>query len=133
MKRLLAVLGVMFGLLSTIDGNASVTRDGDEVYIIVEQMPIFPGGDEALRNYVTNNVQYPEEASKKKLQGRVFVSFVVDTNGSTSDVKIARSVHPLLDEEAMRVVKSMPKWSPGKHKGKVVKVSYTIPINFSLK
>lgn len=121
--------------LCSLNHNAVATTqpDGDDVYVIVENMPIFPGGEEALRNYVTNNIQYPEEAHKQGIQGRVFVCFIIGTNGAVQNVKVARSVHPLLDAEAVRVVKSMPKWTPGQHRGKTVKVSYTIPINFSLK
>ncbi len=120
-------------LCNTLAVDAKSVADGDEVYIIVENMPVFPGGDEALRNFVVNNTQYPEEARKQSIQGRVFVCFVVGTNGAVQNVKVARSVHPLLDAEAVRIVKSMPKWTPGQHRGKTVKVSYTIPINFSLK
>ena len=136
MKALNSIYAAL--MLAILPFTASVTyamgyADGDDVYIIVEQMPIFPGGDEALRNFVTNNVQYPEEASKKGIFGRVFVSFVIAKDGSVQDVKVARAINPLLDAEAIRVVKSMPKWTPGQHRGKPVKVSYTIPINFSLK
>ncbi len=113
--------------------EATTIAGGDDVYVIVENMPIFPGGEEALRNYVTNNIQYPDDARKQNIQGRVFVCFIIGTTGTVQNVKVARSVHPSLDAEAIRVVKSMPKWTPGQHRGKTVKVSYTIPINFSLK
>lgn len=112
---------------------ASPSSDDDEVYIIVEEMPVFPGGDEALRSFVTNNINYPDEARKQKLHGRVFVCFVIGKDGAVCNVRVARSLNSLLDAEAIRVVKAMPKWTPGKHKGQPVKVSYTLPINFSLK
>lgn len=117
-------------LLMVAAGEAKAQRN--DVFIIVEEMPVFPGGDEALRNFVANNVNYPDEAYKKGIAGRVFVCFVIDKDGSVTDAKIARSINPLLDQEALRVVRSMPKWKPGKHKGVAVKVSYTIPINFAL-
>lgn len=124
---------MLFSLKSMAINTSPVADGDDEVYIIVEEMPVFPGGDEALRNFVTNNVNYPEEASKQKLHGRVYVCFVIDKDGSVVNVRVARSLNPLLDAEAIRVVKAMPKWTPGKHKGQHVKVSYTLPINFSLK
>lgn len=133
LNNIYAVLLLSIMSFTAISSHAETNTDGDDVYIIVEQMPIFPGGDEALRNFVTNNIQYPEEASKKEISGRVFVSFVIGKDGSVQNVKVARSVDPQLDAEAIRVVKSMPKWNPGQHRGKPVKVSYTIPINFSLK
>jgi protein TonB len=105
----------------------------EEVYTNVEQMPEYPGGDSELRNFIGKSVKYPPEAAKKGIKGKVFVSFVVSKDGSIIDVKILRGVDPLLDAEALRVVNAMPKWSPGKDKGKIVAVQYTIPINFALK
>ena len=107
--------------------------DDDEVYIIVEQMPEFPGGEEALRNFVTNNINYPETASKKGIHGRVYVCFIINKDGSVINARVVRSIDSSLDAEALRIVKAMPKWTPGQHKGHPVKVSYTLPINFSLK
>ncbi len=102
------------------------------VFFIVEEMPVFPGGEEALRKYIAQSVKYPAIAQENGIQGRVFVAFVVNTKGEVTDVKIARGVDPNLDKEAIRVVTNMPKWSPGKQRGKAVKVSYTVPINFVL-
>lgn len=133
LKYVITLFMLFAEIVVTAKTHTNMSADGDDVYIIVEQMPIFPGGDEALRNFVTNNVQYPEEAHKNGISGRVFICFVVGKDGSVQDVKVARSINPLLDAEAIRVVKSMPKWTPGQHRGKPVKVSYTIPINFSLK
>ena len=104
----------------------------EEVFLIVEQMPKFPGGDEALRKYLAQSVKYPVIAQENGIQGRVFVSFVVNKNGEVTNVKVARPFDPNLDKEAVRVVQSMPKWEPGMQRGKVVKVSYTVPINFVL-
>lgn len=102
------------------------------VFFIVEEMPQFPGGEEALRKFIATSVKYPVIAQENGIQGRVYVSFVVNTKGAVTDVKIARGVDPNLDKEAIRVVNSMPAWSPGKQRGKAVKVSYTVPINFVL-
>ncbi len=104
----------------------------EEIFLIVEQMPQFPGGDEALRKYLAQSVKYPVIAQENGIQGRVFVSFVVAKNGEVTNVKVARPFDPNLDKEAVRVVQSMPKWAPGMQRGKAVKVSYTVPINFVL-
>ena len=103
-----------------------------EVFFIVENMPEFPGGDLALRKYIADNVKYPEIAKENGLSGKVFVQFVINQKGEVQDVKIARGVDPALDKEAIRVVQGLPKWKPGSQRGKPVKVSYTVPINFQL-
>ncbi len=95
-------------------------------------MPEFPGGEVALRKFIATSVKYPVIAQENGIQGRVYISFVVNTKGKVIDVKIARGVDPNLDKEAIRVVNSMPAWKPGKQRGKAVKVSYTVPINFVL-
>lgn len=102
------------------------------VFFIVEKMPEFPGGNEALQRYIATAVKYPVIAQENGIQGRVFVSFVVSAKGMVENVKIARGVDPNLDKEAIRVVMAMPTWSPGEQRGKKVKVSYTVPINFVL-
>lgn len=107
--------------------------DGDqEIFFIVEEMPEFPGGDQALRKFIANNVNYPEVAQRNGTQGKVYVTFVVAKDGAIVNCKIARGVGSSLDKEALRVVSSLPKWTPGKQKGKAVNVSYTVPINFIL-
>jgi TonB family protein len=103
-----------------------------DVYMIVEQMPKFPGGDEALMQYVADHVKYPEEAKKAGRQGKVFVQFIVEPDGSLSNFKVLRGIGYGCDEEALRVVKSMPKWKPGMHRGKAVRVQYLVPVNFKL-
>ena len=104
----------------------------DSVLMIPEEMPKFPGGDKALIEFLQKNVKYPVEAQKKGVEGRVVVNFVVEKDGSLSEIKTVRSVDPLLDEEAVRVVSAMPKWEPGKQKGKPVRVKYNVPISFKL-
>ncbi|MBR6191830.1 MAG: TonB family protein [Prevotella sp.] len=95
-------------------------------------MPQFPGGQAALMEYLTKNVKYPEEAHKKGVQGRVIASFVVEEDGSITNANIAKSVDPLLDAEALRVVNAMPNWTPGMQSGKAVRVKYTLPFTFKL-
>ena len=104
----------------------------DEIYQKVDEMPSFPGGETKLMEYVGKNLKYPQEAREKGVQGRVFVGFVVEPDGSISDVKLLRGIGGGCDEEAIRVVKSFPKWKPGKHQGKFVRVSYMLPVNFKL-
>lgn len=109
------------------------TLNGDEqIFFIVEEMPEFPGGELELRKFIANNIKYPVAAQEKGIQGRVYVTFVVDKNGEVANAKIARGVDPALDKEALRVVNSLPKWIPGKQRGQTVNVSYTVPINFAL-
>jgi len=106
--------------------------NNNEVFTVIEQMPEFPGGLQALRYHITQQIKYPGSAQEAGIQGNVFVSFVINRYGVASNVKIARSVDPALDNEAMRVVYTMPKWKPGYQQGKAVDVAYTIPIEFIL-
>jgi TonB family protein len=107
--------------------------DKGDVFIVVEEMPSFQGqGGEGFREYLSKNIIYPEEAKKNKITGKVYVEFTVDAKGEVTDVKVVRSVHPLLDKEAVRVVESSPLWQPGKQKGKPVAVQFTFPIDFKL-
>ena len=103
-----------------------------EIFQIVEEMPAYPGGDQKLMEYVAKNIKYPQIARETGIQGRVFVGFVVEPDGSVSNVKVLRGIGGGCDEEAVRVVKSMPKWKPGKQRGKAVRVSYMLPVNFKL-
>ena len=103
-----------------------------KVFDVVEEMPSFPGGNGALMSYLNSNVKYPVVAQENGVQGKVIISFVVERDGSISDVKVARSVDPSLDREAQRVVKSMPRWTPGKQNGQTVRVKYTVPVVFRL-
>lgn len=103
-----------------------------EIFVVVEDMPEFPGGETALRSFINKNVNYPVIAAENGIQGKVYVRFVVDKDGSVTNAEIARGVDPSLDQEALRVVRTLPKWKPGKQRGKPVRVSYTVPINFQL-
>jgi protein TonB len=104
----------------------------DEFFMVVENMPEFPGGDLGLMKYIQKNVKYPPIAKEYNITGKVYVSFIVDKSGSVTNVKIVRGVDKNLDAEALRVVKSLPKYKPGKQRGKAVRVMFTIPINFTL-
>ena len=99
---------------------------------VVEQMPSFPGGQAALMQWLSSNMKYPTIAAENGVQGRVIVQFVVEKDGSVTDVHVAKSVDPSLDKEAARVVKAMPKWIPGKQNGSAVRVKYTVPVTFKL-
>lgn len=107
-------------------------EEEEQVFMIVENMPEFPGGEFALRKHIAEHVKYPEIAKENGLQGKVFVAFVINQKGEIENVKIARGVDPALDKEAIRVVQGLPKWKPGSQRGKPVRVSYTVPINFQL-
>ncbi len=103
-----------------------------KIFTVVEQMPMYPGGDAALMGYLRDNIKYPTVAAENGVQGRVVVGFVVERDGSITDVNILRGVDPSLDREAMRVVKSMPRWNPGKQNGSAVRVKYQVPVSFRL-
>lgn len=107
-------------------------EEENKVFDVVEQMPSFPGGNAALMNYLSQNIKYPVIAEENGIQGRVIVQFVVGKDGHISDVRVAKSVDPSLDKEAVRVVKGMPKWIPGKQNGQAVTVRYTLPVTFRL-
>ena len=107
-------------------------EDENKVFDIVEQQPLFPGGPAALMKYLSENTKYPVVAQENGVQGRVTVQFVVEKDGSISDVHVLRGVDPSLDKEAVRVVKSMPRWTPGKQNGITVRVNYRVPVLFRL-
>lgn len=104
----------------------------DKVFDVVEQMPLFSGGQVELMKYLSANVKYPEVSQKNGVQGRVVVKFVVEKDGSVSSAKVVKSVNKELDAEALRVVNAMPKWTPGKQNGRSVRVYYTLPVTFRL-
>jgi protein TonB len=103
-----------------------------KVFEVVEQMPQYPGGDAALMQYLSSHIKYPVIAEENGIQGRVVCTFVVEKDGSITDVRVVKSVDPSLDKEAVRVIKSMPKWIPGKQNGSAVRVKYTVPVTFRL-
>lgn len=107
-------------------------EEENKVFDVVEQMPSFPGGPAALMKYLSENMRYPAVAEENGIQGRVTVQFVVEKDGSVTDVRTMKSVDPALDREAERVVKSMPKWIPGKQNGSAVRVKYFVPVVFRL-
>jgi protein TonB len=109
-----------------------VKEEETKVFDVVEQMPSFPGGPSALMQYLNSNIKYPVVAEENGVQGRVVCTFVVEKDGSITDVRVVKSVDPSLDKEAVRVVKSMPKWIPGKQNGSAVRVKYTVPVTFRL-
>lgn len=116
---------------TTSDTPAQISnQEEDRTFVMVEQMPVFSEGD--VVKWIAKNTRYPKEAFDKKIEGRVFVKFVVEKDGSTSNIQIVRGVDSSLDNEVIRMIQSMPKWSPGKQKDKTVRVSFTVPVNFYL-
>lgn len=113
-----------------IQKSLNYTESGEIVYFIVDRMPVFIGGDDKLREYLSSEVQYPNEALDSGVQGMVFISFVVNKQGNVENAVVARGIHPLLNKEALRVIESMPAWIPGTLNGTPENVAYTIPINF---
>ena len=109
------------------------TTTDDKVYEVCEQMPTYEGGDAALLKYLTDSVKYPELAKKHGVQGRVVIGFIVEKDGSLTNVKVLRAVDRALDAEALRVVKGMPKWIPGRQNKQRVRVKYNVPVSFRLK
>ena len=107
-------------------------EEDNKVFDVVEQQPAFPGGQGALLQWLSQNIHYPAVAEENGIQGRVVVSFVVEKDGSISNVQVVRGVDPSLDKEAARVVKAMPKWTPGKQNGQAVRVKYNVPVTFKL-
>jgi|SRR5688572_557329 len=145
MKILIIVVSVLFYMNTTpaysnfmqevqiIDTINCIPDDSTEtIYTIVEQMPSFTGGNEALKEYLIKNLKYPEKAIKDSIQGKVFVTFVVGQSGEIKDVKVLRGLTDELNQEAIRVVSDMPTWAPGKQSGKNVNVQYNLPIHFKL-
>ena len=108
------------------------TEEETKVFDVVEQMPSFPGGQAALMSYLSNNIKYPQIAMENGVQGRVVCTFVVERDGSITDIRVVRGVDPSLDKEAIRVLKSMPHWIPGKQNGSAVRVKFTVPVTFKL-
>lgn len=134
MKKLIMMsLMTLFGLSTVSAQKTVVAEKNQKVFDVVEQMPEYPGGMSALLDFLMQNVKYPEDAEKQKIEGRVIATFIVETDGSVSNVKVVKPVFPSLDAEAIRVLSAMPKWVPGKQSGKVIRVKYTVPISFNLK
>jgi len=104
----------------------------DKVFVVVEDQPEFPGGEKARMRYLRNNIEYPQLARESGIEGTVYVTFVVEKDGSITDVRVLRGIGGGCDKEAIRVVKEMPKWKPGKQRGKPVRVQFNMPIRFTL-
>lgn len=124
--------------IATLEQNKVIVQDDkvekkEEIFEIVEQPPTFPGGERAMYEFLNDNMKYPVIAQESGIQGKVICQFVVGRDGAIENVKVVRSVDPSLDKEAIRVIKSMPKWIPGKQGGRTVKVKYTLPVAFRLK
>ena len=146
MTRVKSIIGIMASLIvlsscsemtecamETKPALPAVTKAKEKIWSCgVEQMPSFPGGQKALLEYLAANVRYPDDCGEICFQGRVVVSFVVERDGSITEAKVVKSVYPSLDEEALRVVNGMPKWSPGKLNGETVRIKYVIPITFKV-
>ena len=140
LKYALLVSVITFSIVATASVNVATEKSSfiiqqqeeDSVYGKVDEMPEFPGGMSALGNYLGRHISYPVEAKDSDIEGRVYVSFVIDKEGGINKVKIEKSIHPLLDEEAKRVILGMPKWKAGKNKGKKVSVIYVIPVRFKI-
>ena len=128
----LKVALMMLVLLFSFTTSTAQTKKNNMVYDVVEVMPQFPGGQTAMLKYIMENIKYPKQIMEEGIQGRVTVSFIVEKDGRVSNVRLLRSVQPALDKEAIRVVKSMPKWTPGKHNGKPVRVRFNLPVMFKL-
>lgn len=136
------VMKVLARVSKTIPIEISIKgEEKEEVFFIVEHMPEFPGGDLELRKFIAANIKYPEEAKTKGLSGKVFVQFIIDKNGDVVNPKIARGIDPILDNEAIRVIQSLPKWKPGEQSKRIdgekvwvpKNVSWTVPVDFQIK
>jgi TonB family protein len=110
----------------------AIMQNDDPIFEVVEQQPLFPGGPTAMMQWLSENLNYPEEVAEQGIQGRVVVSFVVEKDGSITNAQVVRGIDPLLDREAVRVVQAMPNWQPGKQGGEVVRVRFNVPITFRL-
>ena len=135
MKRVLFILALLFTYVMVNAQNNTGSKEktsNEKIYDVVEMPPSFPGGQAALLAWIASHVNYPQKAMESRIEGRIIVGFVIECDGSVSQAKIIRSVDPLLDDEAIRVVMGMPKWTPGRQNGKNVRVKYNVPVNFRL-
>ena len=119
---------ILFGALLSFPA----TGQENKPTVVPDEMPIFPGGEEALKLYLTDNIKYPAEAIEEGIEGKVFITFTIGKDGKVKDTKVARGVQPLLDNEALRVVENMPEWEPGSKNGIPLEVQLTMPVSFKL-
>ena len=133
MKKLFGMIAMLLfvAVAYAIETN-TIEKENGVGFEQYEISPSFPGGDKAYADYIKNNMHYPEEAKKKGIEGRVLVQSYVETDGSLSEIKVSKSVDPQLDEEALRIVKGMPKWIPGRKGGEIVRMQMNLPITFRL-
>jgi len=134
-KTILLIITLLFvnNLQSqNYQSQAVITHEGSEVFLVVEQMPEFPGGVAEMFKFLRENVEYPVEAQLQGIQGRVVCQFIVNSDGSISDIKVLISERSMFDSEAIRVIRAMPKWTPGKVNGEAVNTTLTIPVRFTL-
>lgn len=129
----LIALVAVFGFTTASAQKTVISQKNEKVFDVVEQMPEYPGGMQALFEFLKENIKYPEDAQKQKVEGRVLAKFVVETDGSISNIEVVKHAFPSLDAEAVRVIQAMPNWTPGKQKGQAVRVKFVVPINFNLK
>lgn len=129
-KSFIALFATVAVMLTA--GSLNVSAQEEEPMTQPEIAPEFPGGTVALLSLIRQNIKYPEEAKEQEIQGRVIVQFTIEKDGSVTDVKVVKSVHPLVDEQVVRAISAMPAWKPGMHEGKPVRVSYSVPFRFRL-
>ena len=112
--------------------DTTAELEPDQTYLVVDVMPVFPGGKAAMFHFITENMRYPQDAQRRQAQGRVVCEFIVNKDGTVSDITVAKKIDPALDREAVRVLKLMPKWKPGERLGRPVRVKFSVPFNFSI-
>ncbi len=135
MKNLFKIFMMLVFLSGAAKSQEAAKGDATakpEVFNYVEQMPAFPGGQQSMNDYLIKNIKYPKKAQEANIEGKVFVSFIVREDGKITDANVVRGIDPDLNAEALRVVKAMPNWTPGKQSGKNVAVRFNLPINFKL-
>lgn len=132
MKRLALLLSTIFLTNMAFCQEEKKASVDDEVFVVVEEQAEFPGGLDSMYAYIVKNLKYPEAAKEKGIEGRVFVSFIIEKDGSISNVKLLRGIGGGCDEAAVKMVKNMPKWKPAKQRGKPVRCQFTLPIKFEL-
>lgn len=128
--KIKTIIMMLTALLIMACSGQKSEQTTEKIYNTAEEMPVFKGGDEALMQWLNENIKYPDEAMRKGVSGRVLVRFFIDEDGNVQQPEIVESVDSMLDNEALRVVNAMPKWTPGKTNGKAVKVYFTLPVTF---
>lgn len=132
MKKLFIIAILSLIGMTNVFAQQETTTTAEKVFDVVDEMPSFPGGQGAMMEFLSKNIKYPVVAEENGIQGRVLVKIVVKKDGTIDSPKVIKSVDPSLDKEAVRVVKTMPKWIPGKQKGEPVNVSFTVPVTFRI-